>query len=89
MIENEREDDARVLASIPELPGVMAYGATGEVRHSSNSRGHHRMRRGSFGAAEGIVRRLRHWKEVKAKRVYAALLRIGWNLSKQVVPTGG
>lgn len=25
-----REDDGRVLASIPELPGVMAYGSTEE-----------------------------------------------------------
>jgi predicted RNase H-like HicB family nuclease len=29
-IEVEREDDGRMLASVPELPGVMAYGATQE-----------------------------------------------------------
>ena len=29
-IEIEMEDDGRVLASVPELPGVMAYGATEE-----------------------------------------------------------
>jgi len=27
-VEIEREEDDRVLASVPELPGVMAYGAT-------------------------------------------------------------
>jgi len=25
-VEIEREDDGRILASVPELPGVMAYG---------------------------------------------------------------
>lgn len=29
-IEVEREEDGRLLASVPELPGVMAYGATEE-----------------------------------------------------------
>ena len=27
-VEVEREDDGRILASVPELPGVMAYGAS-------------------------------------------------------------
>ena len=29
-IEVEREEDGRLLASVPELPGVMAYGSTQE-----------------------------------------------------------
>jgi predicted RNase H-like HicB family nuclease len=29
-IEVEREEDGRILASVPDLPGVMAYGATEE-----------------------------------------------------------
>lgn len=29
-VEVEREEDGRVLASVPELPGVMAYAATRE-----------------------------------------------------------
>ena len=29
-IEIEREEDGRFLASVPELPGVMAYGGTEE-----------------------------------------------------------
>jgi len=29
-IELEREEDGRLLASVPELPGVMAYGKTEE-----------------------------------------------------------
>jgi predicted RNase H-like HicB family nuclease len=29
-VELEREEDGRVLASVPDLPGVMAYGATEE-----------------------------------------------------------
>jgi predicted RNase H-like HicB family nuclease len=27
-VETEREEDGRILASIPDLPGVMAYGLT-------------------------------------------------------------
>jgi predicted RNase H-like HicB family nuclease len=27
-VEIEREEDGRILASVPELPGVMAYGGT-------------------------------------------------------------
>jgi predicted RNase H-like HicB family nuclease len=30
-IEIDREEDGRVLASIPQLPGVMAYGETEEI----------------------------------------------------------
>ena len=30
MIEHEREEDGRWLAEIPELPGVLAYGATAD-----------------------------------------------------------
>jgi len=29
-VELEREDDGRTLASVPDLPGVMAYGASEE-----------------------------------------------------------
>ncbi len=29
-VELEREDDGRILASVPDLPGVMAYGASEE-----------------------------------------------------------
>jgi predicted RNase H-like HicB family nuclease len=29
-VEIEREEDGRILASVPDLPGVMAYGATEE-----------------------------------------------------------
>ena len=29
-VELEREEDGRVLASVPDLPGVMAYGASEE-----------------------------------------------------------
>jgi predicted RNase H-like HicB family nuclease len=29
-IEVEREEDGRMLASVPDLPGVMAYGSTEE-----------------------------------------------------------
>ena len=30
-IEIEREEDGRILASVPDLPGVMAYGDTQEI----------------------------------------------------------
>ena len=29
-VEVEREDDGRILASVPDLPGVMAYGSTAD-----------------------------------------------------------
>ena len=29
-VETEREDDGRILALVPALPGVMAYGATSD-----------------------------------------------------------
>ena len=29
-VDLDREEDGRILASVPELPGVMAYGATEE-----------------------------------------------------------
>jgi predicted RNase H-like HicB family nuclease len=29
-VELEREEEGRILASVPDLPGVMAYGATEE-----------------------------------------------------------
>ena len=29
-VEIEREEDGRMLASVPDLPGVMAYGATAD-----------------------------------------------------------
>jgi predicted RNase H-like HicB family nuclease len=29
-VDLEREEDGRILASVPDLPGVMAYGATEE-----------------------------------------------------------
>jgi predicted RNase H-like HicB family nuclease len=29
-VEIDREDDGRILASVPDLPGVMAYGSTRE-----------------------------------------------------------
>ena len=29
-VELEREEDGRMIASVPDLPGVMAYGATEE-----------------------------------------------------------
>ena len=30
IIETEREDDGRWIAEVPQLPGVLAYGATAE-----------------------------------------------------------
>jgi predicted RNase H-like HicB family nuclease len=29
-VETEREEDGRILASVPDLPGVMAYGGTAD-----------------------------------------------------------
>ena len=29
-VEIEREEDGRILASVPDIPGVMAYGATAD-----------------------------------------------------------
>lgn len=42
------------------------------------------MRRGRPRLAEGAFCCVSTWRATKAKRVYAALLRIGWKLRKQV-----
>jgi len=51
-IEVEREEDGRLLASVPDLPGVMTYGETEEEairkvksRCAANPGGHDRERR--------------------------------------------
>lgn len=31
-VEVEREEDGRILASVPDLPGVMAYGTSKKMR---------------------------------------------------------
>jgi hypothetical protein len=36
-VEIEREDDGRILASVPDLPGVMAYGCTDRYWPASSS----------------------------------------------------
>ena len=37
-IEREREDDGRWIAEVPELPGVLAYGATADEAMAKASR---------------------------------------------------
>ena len=49
-LEHEREEDGRWIAEVPELPGVMAYGATADEA----------MRRAEVLALRVIAERLEH-----------------------------
>ena len=64
-IETERESDGRWIAEAPELPGVMAYGATRDEA----------IRRAEALALRVIADRLEHGEEVpEMKEVFAVAL---------------
>ena len=72
------------------LPGVMAYGAHEEeavrkVKSIALQVLADMIESGEISSAvKGLVRRVSVWRATKAKRVYAALIRLGWTLKKQV-----
>lgn len=61
-IESEREDDGRWLAEVPQLPGVLAYGAT---RREA-------MSRAQILALRVIAERLEHG-EVEAQSIHMSI----------------
>src|SRR5436305_2012327 len=89
-IEVEQEEDGRWIAEVADLPGVLAYGQT---------RGGHRAGAVAVPARPGRpvgARRVgtlprpivlgvavSRWPATKARRVLAALLRIGWVIKRQ------
>ena len=88
-----QEDDGRWWADVESMPGVMAYGPTREAAiaavgaGSASYRRLHRSRRGRPAAVrKGLLRRISRWPSVKAKRLLAALIRIGWTIAWQTDP---
>ena len=88
-IEHEKEEDGRWLAEVPELPGVLAYGATAQeamakaevlaLRVLAE-----RLENNETGTSGDLHRRgMSSWPSSKASRVLAALYRIGWTLKRQ------
>ncbi len=90
-VELEREEDGRFLASVPELPGVMAYGATQEEAVRKAKSIALQVLADMIESGEEVPEPLRllfcgvsTWRATKARRVHAALLRLGWMFKKQV-----
>lgn len=80
-IEVEREDDGRILASVPDLPGVMAYGNTEDEAVRKVKSIALQVLADMIESGEDVpepaqdaVRGVSVWRATKAKRVYAALL---------------
>lgn len=91
-MEFEREADGRWLAEVSDLPGVMVYGATREeaaarvqalaLRVIADLA---RTRRGCPRDDPALLHRgMNSWPATRARRVLAALLRIGWIVRRQV-----
>ena len=76
-IEQEQESDGRWLAEVPELPGVLAYGAASlEAMSKAEVLA---LRHKYFYPGYGMSQ----WPSIKAKRLLAALLRLGWQVKRQ------
>jgi len=86
-----REEDGRWWADIESMPGVMAYGATRDsaidavralaLRVAADCIDHGEEVPRSF--AKVFTPGMSQWPSVKAKRLLAALLRIGWTVAWQ------
>ena len=89
-IELERENDGRWLAEVPTLAGVMCYGADRDeavarvqalaLRVIAERLEHRSPRR---IPERYVPRRLSNWPSAKARRLLAALLKIGWQIKRQ------
>jgi predicted RNA binding protein YcfA (HicA-like mRNA interferase family)/predicted RNase H-like HicB family nuclease len=94
-VEFDREADGRWIADVPKLPGVLVYGRSrkealanaqalafdvlaSDVRHGR--REPRTLMQVQFVARAAWMRR---WSAAKARRVLAALLRIGWRVTEQ------
>ena len=90
-IEIDREDDGRWIAEALELPGVMTYGETREEAISTTERLAieviaDRIRHGELPPSALNVPfwfSVSNWPATKARRVLAALERIGWRVKRQ------
>lgn len=90
-IELDQETDGRIIAEIPDLPGVLVYGESKDqaialaksacLARSGGSSGAWRNRSGNGECLFG--RRMSVWSSVKARRVLSALLKIGWRIKRK------
>jgi predicted RNase H-like HicB family nuclease len=91
-VEIEKEKDGRWIAEIPQIPGAMAYGCTRaqavsrvealalrvlakRIEHGETSPLIEKV----FSVAAGMSQ----WGSAKARKVLAALLRIGWTIKRE------
>lgn len=90
-IEIEQEQNGRWIAEVPELPGVLTYGTTAdEARAKVQALAlrviAERLEHGEAGPellSINIQRCMSQWPSTQARRVLAALLRIGWKVKRQ------
>jgi predicted RNase H-like HicB family nuclease len=76
-VEIEREDEGRYLASVPDLPGVMAYGETEEAA----------LRRAKAIALQVLADMIENSEELpQALRVVVRSMSI-WSAIKPAIPT--
>jgi predicted RNase H-like HicB family nuclease len=89
-VETAREDDGRWLAEVLELPGVLAYGesedaALSRVQALALRVVAERLEHGEAGPELLTIcsTRVTAWPSTRARRVLAALLRIGWKQKRR------
>ena len=90
-IEIDREDDGRGIAEVPELPGVMVYGTSREEAISRVKALALRVLADRLDNGEEIPATpcgicdtgMTQGPSMKARLVFAALLRIGWTVKRQ------
>jgi len=91
-IVHEQEDDGRWLAEVPELPGVLAYGANAQEAMSKAEALALRViaERLEHGESRAIAYKYFHpcccmsqGPSARAKRVLSALFRLGWEIKRQ------
>lgn len=77
-VEVEPEEDGRILASVPELPGVMAYGTTRQEAVRKVKTIALQVLADMIASGEEVPEPLKALFAARANRVYATLLRTGW-----------
>jgi predicted RNase H-like HicB family nuclease len=81
--EFELEVDGRWIAEFPELPGAMAYGSTKEEAFAAAQAIAlriiaDRVEQTHQGTEDLLCSRMSGWPSSKGRKVFAALVRIGW-----------
>lgn len=89
VIEVEQENDGRWIAEVPDLPGVLAYGQTRQEAIDRAQSLSLRVLADRLDHGERVPQMtdvfsvtVSYWPATKARRVLAALLRIGWNVKR-------